>query len=413
MKRSFFIVCLVIAVVTWLAYFLLAHPVAGRIASKWGPQIVRAGDGKFADPVVFLERRFFEAAWLTTVAMGLAVAAVYLGKFAARRLPRLWQWITYAVTGFLGLNVWLHCATATCLFWCLFWNGKGATDNLTQFQIKLLLMDENPAPVKIVLAGSSQVFAQIDHRLLNRELGTNAFSAPLYFPGNHGSDFVFLNRQLKRHRADIIVAYLSEMNFFEKGLSEGYSLFFTWRDLPRFLNWGGQAQWSPRIFGYGLLSDTLPLFGLRDPFAQRSLGSRIAQLRQNEYVASLASDLHARAIEAAPRYAKGPQSRFEMRAFETFVAQCFSRQQTVVLCCGQLNPLLEEQIDPALRPQFLGYLHQLAATYKNVILLEARDLPVQAAADYQDLTHVNSAAQSRFTEMIAQVLQRLIATRRG
>jgi lysophospholipase L1-like esterase len=34
-------------------------------------------------------------------------------------------------------------------------------------------------------------------------------------------------------------------------------------------------------------------------------------------------------------------------------------------------------------------------------------LPAQTEADYEDLTHVNPAAQSRFSEAIARLLQKL------
>ena len=79
----------------------------------------------------------------------------------------------------------------------------------------------------------------------------------------------------------------------------------------------------------------------------------------------------------------------------------------MILCSGQMNPLLARQIDPTLRPKMLAFLAQLATKYNNVVLLQEKDLPTQTEADYEDLSHANSAAQIRFTEAIARILQDL------
>ena len=79
----------------------------------------------------------------------------------------------------------------------------------------------------------------------------------------------------------------------------------------------------------------------------------------------------------------------------------------MILCSGQMNPILARQIDPALRARMLAFLAQLATKYDNVVLLQEKDLPTQTEADYEDLSHANSAAQIRFTEAIARVLQGL------
>ena len=279
MKR-FSLAGLLVLLAVWVAYAALGHTAAARIAHKWGAQMIRAGDGKFTDPAVFLQQRFLECAWLATLTVGLAVAVLWLGALVARRLPRLWQWIPYSIAGFAGLNVWIKFATGTCIFWCLFWNGKGTTDNLTQFHIKLLLMDENPAPMKVVLGGSSQVHAEIDPRLLNQQLGSNICSTELHFPGNRGYDFLWLDRALSGHKADVIVCYLSELNFYQSGFAPGFALFFHWGDIPEFLRLGGKPQWLPRAFGYALLGDILPVFWLRDPMAQRLIGNGIVELRK-------------------------------------------------------------------------------------------------------------------------------------
>lgn len=409
MKRALAILSVVLVGAGWLAYWGLGHMVARRVAERWGARMVQAGDGKFSDAALFLQNRFFEGAWLLTLTVVVLALVALAGAWFARRLPALWKWISYAAAGFVGLNVWLKFAMATCLFWCVFWNGKGTTDNLTQFNLKRILMKENRAPVKVVLAGSSQVRAEIDPRLLNRQLGSNIFSTELHFPGNHGYDFLFLSDELKGQQADIFVCYLSELNFYSQGLSAGFSLFFDFSELPDFLRLGGKPGWGPRSLGYGLVGNVLPAFRMRGPVAQRLLGNGVTELEQNEQLASRADDLEMRGVDAARGYRAGAQSTFEMVSLERFVGVCQARHQTVVLCCGQLNPLLAAHLDPALRPQMLEFLRQLGARHPNVVVLGEDELPKQTAADYEDLTHVNREAQVVFSKAIGEVLKKLAA----
>src|ERR1035441_1433521 len=66
MKRLFALGSVLLTLATWLSFALLASPLSNAIAHRWGPQIVRAGDGKFSDAAVFLQHRFYEAALLLT-----------------------------------------------------------------------------------------------------------------------------------------------------------------------------------------------------------------------------------------------------------------------------------------------------------------------------------------------------------
>jgi len=217
---------------------------------------------------------------------------------------------------------------------------------------------------------------------------------------------------LANHNADIIVCYLSEVNFFSDGLSVGFPLFFSFSDLPDFLRLGGRLEWNRQSVGYGLLGHALPTFQLRECVAQRFLGDGVARLHQRERDNALSMDFHDRAITAAGNYHAHTQSAFQMAAFEEFVARCRTRHRTVVLCCGQVNPVLASELNPALRPQMLSYLNSLAARYSNVVLLEESALPKQGPADYEDLTHVNNSAQIRFTESVGDALEKLVQAKR-
>src|SRR5579883_1295944 len=405
MKRLLLIGSLVAPVVVWSSYWALAKRISAFASQRWGERILRAGDGKFSDVAVFLQHRFYEAAWLITVTVIVSLGVIVLGTLIARRLPVLWKWVPFSVAGFLGVNLWLKCAFGTCLFWCLFWTGKGSTNNLTQFHIKLLLMNESPAPLKVVLAGSSQVLAQIDARELNEHLGPKIFTTQLYFPGNRAYDFLLLNRKLEGHQVDAILCYLSELNFFEGAVGEGLPFFLTPRDLPEFHRLLGQWSWSPRSMCYGLLGDVLPPFWIREPLAERLLGIEATKIRQKQRDAALDSNLSQRAAEFAAVFGVNAQSDFSFHAFDAFVEKCRARHRTVIACFGQVNPVLARRLDPTLRNQMRAFLRKLATRYDNFILLEEDNFPPQGESDYEDLTHVGPVARARFTETLEPILR--------
>ena len=151
----------------------------------------------------------------------------------------------------------------------------------------------------------------------------------------------------------------------------------------------------------------MPVFRVRDLIAERLLGNQLTGLRQRERNAALVADLQQRAVEAATGYRVDPQSEFSFAAFEAFVTKCRGENRTVVLCCGQLNPVLGRRLDPALRPQMLAFLRGLASKHSNVVLVEESQMPAQSEQAYVDLTHVGPTAQAQFTEAIAGVLEKI------
>ncbi len=410
MNRIFRTVCVGLPLAAWAGYLALGHSLAFWVAGKWGPKIVAAGDGKFSDAGTFIQARLFEGAWLMTATLGILLVVVYLGGVWARKLPELWHWVSYSVCGFVGLNVWLKVAMTTVLFWGVFWNGKGTTDSLTQFNMKLLLMKENSAPTQVILAGSSQIHAQVDHRLLNEQLGKGFNCTDLGFPGNRANDFLWLNRQLEGSRASIIVCYVSEGSFFNDGLSIGVPVFLSMRDLPEFMRLGWRLDWDSKSMKYAILANFAPVFRMRDSVSQRVLGDGLNRLPQRRRDSTLASDLIERANVAAPYYHFGPQVPFEMAALDAFIAKCHSKNQRVVICCGQMNPILASRIPAELRPRMRDYLHQLAAKHSNMRLLDQDVLPLQTEANYEDLTHVNRNAQIQFTKLIGVELEKMASS---
>lgn len=151
------------------------------------------------------------------------------------------------------------------------------------------------------------------------------------------------------------------------------------------------------------------MFRLREVLALRLLGAATVQLKQRQYDAALQADLEARARQFAPAYRLNAESEFQQRAFEDFVARCGRAGRRVMVLTGQFNPLLARQLDPAVRADMLAFLNRLKARHPHLVLVPETDLPPQTPADYEDLSHVNPAAQRRFSTALAGLLARLLA----
>jgi hypothetical protein len=122
----------------------------------------------------------------------------------------------------------------------------------------------------------------------------------------------------------------------------------------------------------------------------------------------LSTNLAQRAKAMASGFQAGPESDFQKNAFSVFAQRCREQHRILIVCCGQFNPILGRALDPALRSDMLAFLRNQAAHDATIVLLDESDLPKQTEADYDDLTHVNEAAQIRFTEFIAGVMQKLL-----
>jgi len=292
----------------------------------------------------------------------------------------------------------------TVLFWGMLGAGAGH-ENYTQFQFKRLLAAEISAPQRAVLVGSSQTRAQIDERLLNERLASKLWTTELHFPGSKASDLVWIEPQLDLARPDLVICYLSEGYFFNGASGE---------TTPNFLTLGEFLEAHPREVlkhipagevGYGLLGNVLPLFRCRTALSQRLLGASMMQIRQAQYDAALDPNLELRAAKTATTFHRAG-SEFQMQALENFVTRCEKHDRQVIVLVGGYNPILAQKLDPTMRPEMIRFLKELQSRHVNLQLVLEDELPRQTAADYDDLNHANLDMQRRFTEALAQMLQK-------
>lgn len=385
----------------WASYALLGGRLARWMGDRFGGLLLRLGQNKFNDAVIFAQGRLREFLWLFTLAMGWAALQTALNRVLSRR-PRLarHRWAVHGIAGFVMLNLWLAAAGNTALFWGVMGAGAGV-QNYMQFQFKRVVFEENRAPLKAVLVGSSQTRAEIDENELNRRLGTNLWTSELHFPGSKAYDLLLIEPSLRRADPRLVICYLSEGYFYVGSHGEVPPNFLTLAELPDAWRRGALGHLSGEEIGCGLLGDLLPVFRYRDVLSQRLLGFAALNLNQPEYDSSLNMDLDARAAQMARGFRLNEESDFQKRAFEDFVGKCQQAGRTVILIEGGYNPILARHLDPAIRQDMIGFLAAVQRRHSNVVLLRTADLPVQTPQDYDDLNHVNPDMQRRFTDFLA------------
>ncbi len=410
MNRRRTVASLIIGLATVSAAWLtLRHAVSGFIAKHFGARLLAMADGKFTDARKFADLRLRDAALLAAAICVLGLAHVVIVGIINRRAAPRWHWIAGSASAFVCFNAWAAVAMRTALFWCALFSGKHSSDNYTQYQIKLTLMQESDAPEQAVLIGNSQTHAEINVMALNERLGKKLWTTELHFPGSHPYECCIQFTKLPAVNLKYAICYVSEI-FLYGGIDSPSLMFFQrWKDLPEYYRLGGgQFRWTQNMC-YGLLGDTIPLFRLREPIAARLLGFSFINIGQTRYDKALEANLEQRAAEAAKGYRAGPETEFEERSLVALADACGMRNCKLVLCMGQPNPLLRRALPPSLRIQMVSFLRDLAKRNSSVILLDESEMPSQLPEDYDDLTHVNEKAQTRFSEYIAGVLDRLMA----
>lgn len=403
--------CTVLIAMGWCAFGLGGRTFANAFAGRFGNALLKLGEGKVASAEDFLYHRMFESAWLATLIL-VWILVHFSVQVLASRSTRLrpYGWIAHCLAGFLALNLWLSQATQTAAFWICFWEGE-QTQNLARFHIKLVLTGEQPAGPRAVLVGSSQTRAQIEEGILNAALAPKLRTTDLDYPGSKALDVLIMYEVVPRARPDYVIWYVSEADFYSGSSSEVIPNFLTLGDVPDLLGRGGFRFVPAERLGYGILGDILPVFRLREVLAQRVLGPETGYLQQQQYDTSLETDLAVRAQRAAKSYNVNSESRFQQRAMEDYIIRCQRSGRRVILIAGQLHPVLERALAPAIRPHMLSFLRELAEKYPNVTLIEK--LPEQSGEDYDDLTHVNRAAQVRFSRFLAAQLDVILVQAPG
>lgn len=399
----------ILAVACWLMYLAIGFRLAHILAARFGGTILRGVKGKISPEAVsvFIQYRMKEALLLATLALFFITLHGLFENWrrAQKRFPKT-GWAIHGLAGFLFLNAWTGVAATTALYWGILGAGIGV-QNLMQFQLKRILMAENPNHHRAVLMGNSQTRAQIDEDQLNARIGDHLWTTELHWPGSQAFDLLVVERQIRNANPELVLCYVTTGYLYGKTSGESIPPLFSLREVPDFSRRGAFHEVPGNKLYYGILGDLLPLFRSRDVLAQRFLGNEIVNLKQNVYNTSLETNLQDRAKSVDKAYDKtNPSTAFQKKAFEDFVALCEKADRRVILFAGQNNPIFENKLDPALRADFQDFLQQIATRHSNVILVTIAEMPVETPEDYDDLSHVNVDTQKRFSNWLADWLDK-------
>ena len=407
MRKRLTLVLIVLPAMAWALLAFTGRCAAEKVTSRFGASILAGNDGKFTNVERFVEGRLRDGVVLLTAACWLLLVYRLAAVWANRRFPAPANWIARGWCAFVCLNLFAGVASHTLLFWCLLFNGKDRTINYTQYQIKQRLLKEAEARSQAVLMGASQTRTQIDPKVLNDRLGAKVWTTELHFPGSTPYDMGLCLERLPKARVDYIITYFSEANFFGQHDDGRLMYFFGCRDLRHYCELGQGKPPFDRYMVAGLLGDVFPLYRVWEPLVARAWGWRVANKEQERYDAALDTNLVSRAHEEAKGMYFVPDYDFQKQAFMEFAKMCRERGCRLIVCCGQMNPILERALDPRLRPSMLSFLREQAAKDPNIVLLDESQLPPQVESDYEDLTHVNHTNRLRFSQFIGDKLEAL------
>jgi hypothetical protein len=408
--RKIFLGAGVFLLAGWLGDLIAGTRIAHLLAGRCGGIILRFTKGKIAPSEVqgFIQHRMAECLWLMTLALVLITAHWLFESWRRKqnRFPRT-GWAIHGVAAFVFLNLWIGAAANTALYWGIMGAGSGV-QNLMQFELKRILMAESPNPHRAVLVGNSQTRAQIDENELNTLIGDRLWTTELHWPGSQAFDLLLVERQIRQANPEFVLCYVTTGYLYANStFGETVPPFFSLSDIPDFTRRGAFHEVPANKLYYGFLGDVMPLFRSRDVLAQRFLGDATVNLKQVEYNNALEVSLAERAKVAAAGYQTNcPSTPFQKQAFEDFIVRCQKANRRVILFAGQNNPLLENQLSPALRADMFAFLKQMEAHHANVILVTADEMPVEPPEGYDDLSHVNLETQKRFSDWLADWLDK-------
>ena len=404
-RRGLFMTLCIPLGAAWLGYALAGDAVARLIAGRLGEKLLRAADGKFADPATFISGRIGEALVLATVFAALASAAVWIWhRLGCRPATRPLRGLVMGLVLFVMLNLSAWFAGRTALFWAAF-HDKEHVNNFVQYQIKKALLGEEKEKRRMIIMGNSQANRSIDERIINRELGGGIWAYEMHQPGARGFDLFILSRDIRPRRGDLIVCYVSEISFYGMGSGIVVADFMSLKEVPAMLGMQGMQWISPGAVRSGLLGRLLPIYRFRDPLATRLLGPDIVHIEQSLIKGAPERDLETHAREWAPKLKVSGSSCFEQAAFRRMVEELGARGCELWLIRGHLHPALRDHMDPSVSEDLELFLNRLATRHPQITLLSHDRFFQPQPADFKDLVHFNDAAQERFTRDLAGILK--------
>jgi hypothetical protein len=396
---------------SWLTFRLIGMDAARLIAKKFGAILLRASNGKFDDPVLFVHGRLREILTLVTVALALWLMGSATRRILKRtdRSPGA-RGLQHAAVLFISLNIFVGACGGTVLFWSIFYDKK-QVDNFAQYQIKRDLFTELHGRRRAVLIGNSQTNRCIDEVAMNAMVGPQLWTTELTQPGARGFDMLVLSRDIPLKRGDWVICYVTEINFYGMGSGIVAADFLHFGDVPDLAEFHGWNQLAPGSIRSGLLGRVLPLYRYRNSLSHRLLGWEMTRVHQVRHDSAVNPDPEAQARSSASKLGIGKGAEFEQAAFVRMADELSEKGCTLIVIAGNLHPALAKRIAPEVRDNLAGFFKSLKHRHPDhVVIVDGSRFFVPDADSFLDLVHFTDKAQQRFTHDLALHLQPAVAS---
>lgn len=388
----------------WIGYFTLAGLLSTALARLVGSLITDKTRGLVPDPTLFFRQVLFESVVLLTTVLILVVIASYAPMLCRKyRIEGFYRYTLVSVLIFASVNVFVGMAANTTLYWL---GSYLAYPNLKQsfFNTNLTLLENAKTPKTVAIVGSSQGQSQFDAGIMNQAFYPETQFANLSYPGAKAWDFNLLFGKYQRLQPDVIVVYVSVMNFYDKtsGSSRIIPL-VTASSLPEIIQYQKDGFIDQQDLIHGLISLALPLYQSRRNIELALLGP-LAEKGFAIQRARAHTPLAEPKRHYADRFLISELSDYQKLSFQSFVARNLDAGFKVVVVKGQVSPKLEKRLQPGILEDYEQFIDDTKAQFPTARILD-ESVPRHVTAVYDDFMHINNTERASFTKSIIKLIK--------
>ncbi len=385
--------------VGWVILLTLGHRVAERVAVRWPAAVLGSGGSKTPDIIEYVYYRFQDLLWIGSVSWITLLAAVLLWRWIQRHTRPLTSFVWGTLLFFVLANLWWVASGKAALFWLILRGPK--PENQAQFRAKECFLREISRPVA-ALVGSSQARTQFVEEDFNAQMGQTVWMMELHFPGCRADDVYFLSERWGCDQVAHFVYYVSPISLYSANDTAIGKDLQSLRNLPEMWRLGTWSHFASDTARYVALGMLIPLFQGRAVIQHALFGfNDISKVPLPKPATTPVTENRrdAGTIRLSER------SDYQKQAFLRFLERTAEKGQRVILIGGQINPLHEAGIDPAVREDYRAFLASCAQHFPHVTLVWQDELMPQPPEVYEDATHIKEEAARRFTQRFVEWAQ--------
>ena len=398
-----------IIAILWAGYLA-----AGRFVCEWivriqGDTIMRLGKGRITDIAEFLHDVMFESVFLATIILLLACVTAIIWIGCKKKISGSWLWLPMSLVVFVNINILIAFASETSLYWLVLYVG-GPNLKQSGFHVeRMLLKKDRGAEAKAIVLGSSQGQSQVHIGELNKRFWPKIRFGNLSYAGAQAFDFLLIQDHYKDISADLIICYVSELNFYIPVSGKRYVPMLTLSGLKTLKEHNILRFGVGEELYYAGIAIVLPLFRSRRAIEMFAFGEVSGWPKRQVVVAGKAPQNKMQRRETQARklaidYTLGPDSDFQKESFLEFLRTTQGKIKKVVIIGGQVNPILAAKISPEVLTDFQHFVKGLSNQFANTVVL-IDELPRHSPQDYDDLMHITPETRLYYTHCLADILE--------